>query len=184
MDGPPRVTLPDLMRGGLDVVFIGINPSVYSVEQGHYFARRTNRFWPAFSRSRLSQRARDALGLSRLGPAHDSILLDHGFGFTDCVKRATARADELTQEEFHLGCTDLLARLESCQPRIACFQGLTGFRPFLRILAPGAGKPEQGQQPQRIGRTRLFVIPNPSPANAHETVQSQTAWYDYLAAAL
>ena len=58
----PRATLPNLLRDGLEVVFVGINPSLYSVAQGHYFARRTNRFWPCFSRSALSEAARRASG--------------------------------------------------------------------------------------------------------------------------
>src|ERR1700734_1502364 len=107
------MTLPDLLRPGLDLVFIGINPSVYSVTQGHYFARNTNRFWPAFSRSVLSEPARRALGVDRLEPMHDTMLPDHGIGFTDVVKRPTARADELSLEEFAAGVRDLIDKLET-----------------------------------------------------------------------
>jgi double-stranded uracil-DNA glycosylase len=178
------VTLPDLLRDGLDLVFIGINPSVYSVAQGHYFARKTNRFWPAFSRSVLSEPARRALGVDRLEPRHDAVLLDHGIGFTDVVKRATARADELDPREFAGAAHDLVAKLETFRPRIACFHGMMGYRPFIRIHAPTMPKPELGEQPLRLGATRLFVIPNPSPANAHASPAVQAEWYDRLAAAL
>jgi TDG/mug DNA glycosylase family protein len=177
------MTLPDLLRPGLDLVFIGINPSLYSVEQGHYFARKTNRFWPAFSRSVLSETTRRVLGVERLEPHHDSILLDHGIGFTDVVKRATARADELSPDEYAAGARDLVAKLETFQPRIACFHGMMGFRPFAQIHDPTLPKAALGEQPILIGRTRLFVIPNPSPANAHASPAEQTAWYDRLAAA-
>ena len=175
-------TLADLLRDGLDIVFIGINPSLYSVAQGHYFARKTNRFWPAFSRSVLSERARRALGVDRLEPAHDAILLDFGIGFTDVVKRATARADELSPGEYAAGAQELVAKLEAFQPRIACFHGMMGYRPFILSHAPLSPKPRLGEQPVGIGRTRLFVIPNPSPANAHSSPAEQTAWYDRLAA--
>src|ERR1700743_1018974 len=67
----PPGTLADLLRRGPDVVFVGINPSLYSVAQGHYFARRSNRFWPCFSRSVLSEAARRALGVARLEPEHE-----------------------------------------------------------------------------------------------------------------
>jgi double-stranded uracil-DNA glycosylase len=164
-------------------VFIGINPSLYSVAQGHYFARKTNRFWPAFSASVLSEPARRALGVNRLEPVHDTILIDHGIGFTDVVKRPTARADELSPEEYTAGARDLIAKLETFQPRIACFHGIMGYRPFLRVHAPTSEKPELGERSVRIGQTRLFVIPNPSPANAHASPAVQTAWYDRLAAA-
>ena len=76
----PFTTLPDHLGRGLDLVFIGINPGLYSVERGHYFARSTSRFWPAFSASRLSARVRERLGVDVLGPQHDGDLL--GFGTT------------------------------------------------------------------------------------------------------
>lgn len=173
-------TLPDLLRNGLDVVFIGINPSVYSAKQGHYFARRINRFWPALSRSRLSEPIRQTLGVEQLEPRHDAVLLDYGIGFTDVVKRASARANEISPAEFAAGVAGLLAKLERFQPRIACFQGMMGYRPFHLVHTPQAAKPVLGLQPHGVGRTRLFVVPSPSPANAHATPAEQTAWYDRL----
>jgi len=154
---------------------------VYSVQRGHYFARRTNRFWPAFSRSRLSAPARRALRVERLEPVHDAALLAFGIGFTDVVKRATARADEVSAPEFAAGVAALLAKLEALRPGVACFHGMMGYRPFHAAHWPSAPKPELGLQLVRIGQTRLFVVPNPSPANAHATPAGQTAWYDRLA---
>jgi double-stranded uracil-DNA glycosylase len=176
------VTLPDLLRPDLDLVFIGINPSLYSVAQGHYFARKTNRFWPAFSRSVLSEPVRRALGVDLLEPSHDAALLDYGIGFTDVVKRPTARAGELTAEEFSEGVRDLVVKLETFRPRIACFHGMMGYRPFIRVLNPALPKSELGEQAIQLGRSRLFVIPNPSPANAHASPAEQARWYDRLAA--
>jgi TDG/mug DNA glycosylase family protein len=178
------MTLPDLLRPRLDLVFIGINPSLYSVQQGHYFARKTNRFWPCFSASVLSEPIRRALSVGWLEPCHDVLLPDHGIGFTDAVKRATARADQLNSGEFAAGARDLVAKLERFQPRFACFQGVMGFRPFLRAHAPEHPPPVLGLQPFRIGITRLFVIPSPSPANAHASPAIQTEWYDRIAAEL
>lgn len=178
---PAASTLPDLLRGGLDVVFVGINPSLFSVAQGHYFARRTNRFWPSFSRSRLSAGARRGLGVERLEPGDDRTLLDYGFGFTDVVKRASARAAVVAAAEFATGAGALMAKLERFQPRLACFHGLMGYRPFHRALALSGIEPRLGLQVATIGRTRLFVVPNPSPANAHFTPADQTRWYDAVA---
>ena len=174
-------TLSDLLADELDIIFVGINPSLFSVAQGHYFARRSNRFWPCFSRSRLSQGARQALGVERLEPAHDRALLTYGFGFTDLAKRASARATEVSPTEFAAGVAALVAKLERHRPRIACFHGLTAYRPFQRALAPDAADPTLGLQTLRIGATRLFAVPNPSPANAHFTPADQTRWYDRLA---
>ncbi len=186
---PAYTTLPDLLADGLDVVFIGINPSLYSVQRGHYFARSTNRFWPALSRSRLSERARHALGVATLGPEHDAALLPHGLGFTDVVKRPTRNVSELGPGELGRCAPKLLARLERYDIRVACFQGLTGYRPFLRYaLGKPLGRrgldPELGAQTERLGSTYLFVVPSPSPANFHFTPADQVAWYDRLAAFL
>ncbi|WP_051335669.1 mismatch-specific DNA-glycosylase [Methylocapsa acidiphila] len=178
------VSLPDLVQDGLDVLFVGINPSTYSAAQGHYFARKTNRFWPAFSRSVLSRRARDAIGAELLLPAHDQMLLAHGFGFTDAVKRATARAGDLAPAEFAAGVAALVAKLERHQPRIACFHGIMAYRQVHRTLYGARSDPGLGLQETRIGRTRLFLAPNPSPANAHFTPADQTLWYDRLVACL
>ncbi len=175
------VTLPDLLRDGLDVIFVGINPSLYAVARGHYFARPANRFWPCFSRSRLSQEARAAIGAERLGPAQDRVLLEHGFGFTDLVKRPTARADGLERAELARGVGDLAAKLARHRPRVACLHGMTVLRHVHGALSGDGSTPALGAQTLRLGGTRVFAVPNPSPANAHFTPADQTLWYDRLA---
>ena len=181
---PNKRTLPDLLRDGLDVVFVGINPSVFSATQGHYFARKTNRFWPGFSRSRLSLDVRQGLGVATLEPIHDRALQDYGFGFTDLVKRPSPRATDLTRDEPNDGVAALVRKLKRYKPRFACFHGVTVGRPVQRVLAPELAEIGLGLQPYSIGTTRIFVVPNPSPANAHFTPADQTRWYDALAAAL
>jgi TDG/mug DNA glycosylase family protein len=180
IETPPQ-TLPDLLRSGLDIVFVGINPSIFSVQRGHYFARKTNRFWPCLSRSTLSRRARQALSVEQLGPEHDTALLDHGIGFTDLVKRATAKASDLAPSELAAGVQHLLAKLEQYRPRVTCFHGITGYRPVHRMLTGAATDPGLGLQDLRLGPTRVYLVPNPSGANAHFTPADQTRWYDRLA---
>jgi double-stranded uracil-DNA glycosylase len=177
-------TLPDLLRDGLDLVFIGINPSLYSVAQGHYFARRINRFWPCFSRSALGGQVREALGVAQLEPIHDQLLPAFGIGFTDVVKRPTAKAAELGRDEFVAGATALVAKLERRRPRVACFQGMMGYRPFAAVLGSTERNLALGAQPLLLGRTQVFVVPSPSSANARFTPAQQTEWYDRLAAHL
>ena len=177
----PFRTLPDHLRRGLDLVFIGINPGIYSVERGHYFARTTSRFWPAFSASKLSEPMRRALKVERLLPEHDRELVCFGIGLTDVIKRPSANASELKPAEFEQWVPHLVEKLECYKPRVACFHGLTGFRPFLRYALKSDRKPTLGAQPELIGATRLFVVPNPSPANAHFTPKDQAEWYDRLA---
>jgi TDG/mug DNA glycosylase family protein len=178
-------TLPDYLRPGLRLVFVGINPGLYSVERGHYFARRTSRFWPAFSRSTLSAPVRRTLRLPVLGPEQDASLLRFGIGFTDVVKVPSRNAGELSPALFRQWVPRLFRRLTRYQPGVACFHGLTGYRPFVHLALGGdPASAVLGPQPRTVGRTRLFVAPNPSPANAHFTVEDQVRWYDRLAAYL
>jgi TDG/mug DNA glycosylase family protein len=166
------------------VVFVGINPSIYSAERGRYFARPGNRFWPCVSRSMLTLRARRGLGVDALGPEDDRALQTYGIGFTDVVKRPTAKASDLAPRELVAGVADLLAKLERFTPKIACFHGITGYRAVHHVLAGKDVPVALGLQDARIGTTRIFLAPNPSGANAHFTREGQTRWYDALAALL
>lgn len=181
---PPLVTLPDLLAEALDIVFVGINPSVYSAERGHYFARGGNRFWPCISRSVLTQRAREGLGVATLAPEHDRALLRYGIGFTDLVKRATPKASDLTSAELAAGVDRLLEKIRRYRPHVACFHGVTGYRYVHNVLAGKTAAVVLGLQSMQLEATRLFLVPNPSGANAHFSRDEQTHWYDALAASL
>jgi TDG/mug DNA glycosylase family protein len=174
-------TLPDYLAPNLDLVFIGINPGTFSVRRGHYFARGTTRFWPALSASKLSLPIRQGLGIPLLRPEHDVELRRFGIGLTDVVKRPTANAAELDPHEFEVWVPRLITTLRRYKPNVACFHGLTGYRPFLKYGLKESGQPILGAQTQTIGQTKLFVVPNPSGANAHFTVADQSKWYDQLA---
>jgi TDG/mug DNA glycosylase family protein len=177
----PFRTLPDYLRRGLALVFVGINPGLYSVQQGHYFARSTSRFWPALSASKLSIRVRLALGVDRLCAEHDRELLRFGIGLTDLVKRPSANAADLNASDFAKWAPLLLEKLRHYSPCVACFHGLTAYRPFLALALKCDRRPILGDQPEVVGRTRIYVVPNPSPANAHFTLAEQTIWYDRVA---
>lgn len=177
-------TLPDVLAPGLDVVFVGINPSIYSAERGRYFARPGNKFWPSLSRSVLSERARTGLGVDRLTPEHDRLLLRYGIGFTDVVKRPTRNAAELKRSELRDGVAHLLEKLRTYAPRIACFHGITGYRSVHELLAGKDTPPRLGVQDVAVGATRIFLAPNPSGANAHFSRDEQVRWYDALAAVI
>ena len=178
----PFQTLPDYLRPGLDLVLIGINPGLYSVRQGHYFARTTSRFWPAFSSSALSEPMRRILATDRLYAHNDVQLPRFGIGLTDIVKRPSANASELTASDFERWVPTLVEKLKRYAPRVACFHGITGYRSFLVHAFPNVNsRPTLGSQPELLGDTRVYVVPNPSPANAHFTLTDQTRWYDRLA---
>jgi len=181
MSEEPRfATLPDYLELGLDLVFVGINPGLYSVAQGHYFARKTSRFWPAFSASKLSRNIRLRLRLDILTPQQDALLSQFGIGFTDVVKRPSANVGELTIQDFEHWIPVFLNKLQHYKPAVACFHGIMGFRPFLKMGLRLRREPSLGAQPERVGDTCLFVVPNPSPANAHFRLADQIAWYDRL----
>lgn len=160
--GPPgdKRVLPDRLAFGLEIISIGINPSVYSIERGFNFARPGNRFWPAFNAAGLVPETIEPgkAAIARLQRAYR-------IGFTDIVRRATERSNQLTDEDFRAGALALKRKLLKFQPRIAWFQGVTAYAKFLRH-AEGLVRPvKSGLQPERIGATRVFVTPNPSGAN-------------------
>jgi TDG/mug DNA glycosylase family protein len=125
---------------------------------------------------------RRALGGDSLCAEHDAELLRFGIGFTDVVKRPSANAADLDASDFEKWVPCLLEKLRCYSPRVACFHGITAFRPFLNLALRCADRrPRLGDQPEVIGATRLYLVPNPSPANAHFTLADQTAWYDRLA---
>ena len=153
-------TLPDYLGPGLDIVSIGINPSVYSVERGFNFARPGNRFWPALNASGLVPEP-----LEPSVTAVKRLFRAHRIGFTDLVKRATARADELTAADYARGVRLLERKLRRHRPAIAWFQGTSAYRIFLEQRGAPRAKISAGLQPETLGATRVFVTPNPSGAN-------------------
>ena len=167
-------TLPDYLRPGLDIVLIGLNPSAYSVRMGHYFANPRNRFWAALSASGLVGR--------EVGPEDDAALLELGIGLTDLVKRTTPQASGLNAADYRRDAPRLKARIVNASPMIACFHGLTGYRAYLRYVesTPNAGSIDLGRQDFCIGNSRVFVLPNPSPANARYSLDDLTGWYRKL----
>ena len=172
--------LPDYLREGLDIVFVGINPSSYSARVGHYFANPRNRFWTALNRSGLVNVGET--GRLPLRPEDDHQLLDYGIGFTDLVKRPTPQASGLSAQDFREWAPVLQAKLLLYQPRIASFHGMLGYKAYLNYAEGVKERPKLGLQERVIGGARIFVVPNPSPANAHFSVDDLVYWYRELRA--
>jgi double-stranded uracil-DNA glycosylase len=146
--------IPDVAAPGLRVLFSGINPGLYSAATGHHFARPGNRFWPALHRSGFTPR--------QFRPDEQDELLRLGLGITNVAARATARADELTDTELRDGWRILAAKVTTLAPRFLAVVGVTAYR-----VAFGRRDAVVGPQDDRIGETRLWVLPNPSGLNAH-----------------
>jgi len=165
-------TLPDYLAPHLEIVFVGINPGAYSAQVGHYFASPRNRFWAAVKAAGLVD--------ASLGPESDYTILMYHMGLTDLVKRPSASASQIRPSEFREGAPVLKAKLLSYQPRIACFHGMTAFSPFALFALNRRGPFSLGLQPSTLGETRLFVVPNPSPANAAFSLKVLISWYRKL----
>jgi len=148
----------DVIAPGLRVLFCGINPGLYSAAVGHHFARPGNRFWPALHASGFTDR--------RLSPFQERELLARGCGITNVVARATAGADELTEAELVRGARQLQARVRRYAPDFLAVLGIGAYREAFQC--PQA---RLGRQPERLGPTTVWVLPNPSGLNAHYQAQ-------------
>jgi double-stranded uracil-DNA glycosylase len=146
--------IPDLIAPGLSVLFCGINPGLYSGATGLHFARPGNRFWPALYAGGFTKRL--------FAPWEGSLLLEAGYGITTLVRRATATAAELRDDEFVAGRRSLERKVRRYTPRWVAVVGLGAYRTaFARPRAV------VGLQPERIETAGLWVLPNPSGLNAN-----------------
>ena len=147
-------TVPDVIAPGLSVLFCGINPGLYTAWAGHHFARPGNRFWPALHQSGFTPRL--------LAPSEEIELLKARCGITNIVMRATVAASELSTEEFREGGRQLAAKLDRYRPAWLAVLGIGAFRAAFDRRKAGLGP-----QPEPIGGTSVWVLPNPSGLNAN-----------------
>ena len=169
-------TLPDYLRPDLDIVSIGLNPSLPSVRAGFYFANPRNRFWRALNASGLVSET-----LEPGSEAMEFLFNNYSIGFTDVVKRPTAGGSELRAADYRKWSPVLCDKLVEFAPRIAWFHGKQAFANFLKYGLKIRPAIEWGAQPVSIGPSRVFVTPNPSPANAVWSLNDLTDWYRRLA---
>ncbi len=113
-----------------------------------------------------------------LDEADVALLKARHVGITNLVNVATARADELSVEQLRRGADRLRALVVSVQPKVVAVVGLTAFRQA--FAQPRAAV---GRQPEGVGPAELWVLPNPSGLNAHETIASLAAAYRRVAVA-
>src|SRR3954462_679205 len=146
--------VPDLVAKNLIVLFAGINPGLYTAAIGRHFGRPGNRFWPALHGGGFTPRL--------FSPFEGSLLLARKFGITNVVERATARADELTNEELRAGGKRLEAKVKRWRPTVVAFVGIGPYRIISGIKDAGVGL-----QKDLFGGSHARVLPNPSGLNAH-----------------
>ena len=136
------------------VLFVGINPGLYTAWTGHHFARPGNRFWPTLHLAGFSDR--------QLHPSEQAELLKDGYGITNLVDRATATAEEVRPAEFVEGRARLAAKVKRYRPKVVAFLGVGAYRQSF-----GLKKAAIGKQPERFEGAQVWVLPNPSGLNAN-----------------
>jgi double-stranded uracil-DNA glycosylase len=146
--------VPDLVAENLIVLFAGINPGLYTAAIGRHFGRPGNRFWPALYGGGFTPRL--------FSPFESDLLLDLQLGITNVVDRATARADELTDDELRAGGRRLEAKVKRRRPTVVAFVGIGPYRIVSGIKDAGVGL-----QKDLFGGSHAWVLPNPSGLNAH-----------------
>jgi TDG/mug DNA glycosylase family protein len=167
------VEVPDLLPGPdqpLRLLFVGINPGLWTAATQTHFAHPGNRFYPALLRGGILAHPVDqSAGMTE---ADREVLRGQGIGITNLVARATARADELAPEELREGGERLRTLVSERRPAVVAVAGVTAYR-----TAFGERRASVGEQPGRWGHSRVFVVPNPSGLNAHETVDTLATAY-------
>lgn len=144
----------DVIAPGLKVLFVGINPGLYTAATGHHFARPGNRFWPTLYAAGITDRL--------LHPSEQHELLRQGCGVTNLVNRATATAAELAPSEFVAGKRRLAAKVGRYRPRFVAFLGVGAYCHAFALKRAAVGP-----QPGRFAGAQVWVLPNPSGLNAN-----------------
>ncbi len=160
-------TTEDLIDYDLKVLFCGINPGLYSAATGFHFARPGNRFWKVLHLAGFTGR--------QLHPSEEFELLELGCGITSFVKRTTARADELTTEEYIEGGAALLRKIEKYKPQNLAVLGIGAYR-----TAFAKPKASVGLQTEKIGGAKVWLLPNPSGLNANYQIKDFVALFSEM----
>jgi TDG/mug DNA glycosylase family protein len=176
LDAVRGATVPDLLGPDTKLLFVGINPGLWTAAAQAHFARRGNRFYPALYRAGVVDRVIDA---SRgYADADRQHLLDRAVGITNVVARATARADELTAAELRRGALGLAELVERVRPAVVAILGISAYR-----VAFARARATTGRQPHPLARCELWVVPNPSGLNAHSSLDQLATAYREVAEA-
>ena len=166
----------DLVGPGLKLLFVGINPGLWTAAVQTHFAHPTNRFYPALAAAGITVYEVDrGAGMSDADRAHRGA---RGVGLTNLVGRATARASELSATELREGGERLPRFVAEHRPKVVAIAGISAYRDAFGDRAAVLGRqPETLDSASRWSGAALWVVPNPSGLNAHETVATLAAAY-------
>ena len=162
--------ISDILAPNLRVIFCGINPGKSSAHTGFHFAHPGNRFWKTIWQAGFTRQ--------QLKPEQERALLETRCGITMLVERATREATELSASELRDGGRLLVDKILRYQPEALAVLGKQAYR-----QAFGINKVAWGRQPQKLGETEIWVLPNPSGLN-RASQEELTAAYAALNSAL
>jgi len=167
---PGREWTP-ILRPGLDVVFVGFNPSPWAAALGHYYAHPRNRFWQLLGEAGITP--------ARLRPEEDARLIEFGCGLTDVVGRPTPSAGDLRPEELRDGGAAVRGRLAAARPRFAAYTGKGVYAAVSGVPSPPYGL----RAGSAVPGVRDFVLPSPSGRSGLPWME-KLHWYRALAVLL
>src|SRR5579875_2713105 len=153
--------ISDVVAPGLDILFCGINPSLYSAAVGHHFARPGNRFWKVLYLAGFTE--------WQLAPEEEAELLEYGLGITNLVPVATAKSQERSLEELRRGAQALEATVCRYQPRVVAVVGMDAYRKLL-------DDPERRWGASPIASRAHCCGSFPTPVGFKRATSSRTSW--------
>jgi double-stranded uracil-DNA glycosylase len=146
--------LPDRLKPGLKLVFCGTAAGRQSALLQAYYAHGQNKFWATLHRVGLTPHL--------FAPQDYEKLWDIGIGLTDIAKHVYGMDHQLPKDALGTEAVAALkTRIRKAQPRILAFTSLNGGRKVM------GAKAVAGEQIDRLGDTRVFILPSPSPLAAN-----------------
>lgn len=165
--------LPEDPEARLRLLIVGVNPGLWTAAVNAPFARPGNRFWPSLHRAGLTAHQIDASrGLSDEDERH---LLERGIGITNLTGRPTVRADQLSREELREAGRRLVERAAVLRPGAVAIAGITAFRTAFQLPKAVLGEQDPATVPGWPDGVPLWVVPQPSGLNAHESIDTLAA---------
>ncbi|MGH3650732.1 MAG: mismatch-specific DNA-glycosylase, partial [Acidimicrobiia bacterium] len=155
-------SVPDLIGADCRLLFVGINPGLWTAATQTHFCHPSNRFYAAMGAAGLIDWMVDTEAGMTDQQRRD--LIERGIGITNLVDRATVRASDLDRSELRAGGRRLAVLVEELRPVVVAVAGVTAYRDAFGDRTAGLGRQTAG-----LGPAQLWVVPNPSGLNAHQT---------------
>lgn len=148
-----KLTVPDIVKPGLKVLFVGLNPGRWTAARSHHFAGPGNHFWKLLKAAGFTPRL--------FAPEEDTKLLSLGYGITNVVARPTRGEDGLTWDELQAGGEALRLQVAQLRPKVIALLGRQVYRAYAG-LSRSAAFDWGPQAVESVPGVSEFAAPNPS----------------------